>query len=59
MTQHLKHFIEGALTESSDGARLNLINPVDEQVYAIAASGTAEDVGRAVASAHAQLYGCP
>jgi phenylacetaldehyde dehydrogenase len=36
-----------------------LINPVDEQIYATAASGTAEDVGRAVASAHAQLYGGP
>ena len=57
MTQHLKHFIEGAHTESSDDARLNLINPVDEQVYATAASGTADDVGRAVAAAHAQLYG--
>jgi acyl-CoA reductase-like NAD-dependent aldehyde dehydrogenase len=57
MTQQLKHFIEGAHTESTDGARLNLINPVDEQVYATAASGTADDVGRAVAAAHAQLYG--
>lgn len=57
MTQQLQHFIEGAHTESADGARLNLINPVDEQVYATAASGTADDVGRAVAAAHAQLYG--
>lgn len=57
MTQHLKHFIEGALTDSSDDARLDLINPVDEQVYATAASGTAQDVDRAVSAAHAQLYG--
>ena len=57
MTQQLKHFIEGAHTESTDGARLNLINPVDEQVYATAASGTSNDVGRAVEAAHAQLYG--
>lgn len=57
MTQHLKHFIEGAHTESSDDGRLDLINPVDEQVYATAASGTAQDVDRAVAAAHAQLYG--
>ncbi|WP_066262648.1 aldehyde dehydrogenase family protein [Hydrogenophaga flava] len=57
MTQHLKHFIEGAHTESSDDARLDLINPVDEQVYATAASGTAQDVDRAVSAAHAQLVG--
>lgn len=57
MTQHLKHFIEGAHTDSSDDARLDLINPVDEQLYATAASGTAQDVDRAVSAAHAQLYG--
>lgn len=57
MTQHLKHFIEGAHTDSSDDGRLDLINPVDEQVYATAASGTAQDVDRAVAAAHAQLRG--
>lgn len=57
MTQHLKHFIEGALTDSSDDGRLDLINPVDEQVYATAASGTAQDVDRAVSAAHDQLYG--
>lgn len=57
MTQHLKHFIEGAHTESSDDGRLDLINPVDEQVYATAASGTAQDVDRAVSAAHDQLYG--
>ena len=57
MTQHLKHFIEGARTESSDDGRLDLINPVDEQVYATAASGTAQDVDRAVSAAHDQLYG--
>jgi len=36
-----------------------LINPVDEQVYPTAPSGMAEDVGRAVAAAYAQLYGGP
>ena len=57
MSQHFKHFIEGAHTDSSDEGRLDLINPVDEQVVATAASGTPDDVGRAVAAAHAQLYG--
>lgn len=57
MTQHLKHFIEGAHTDSSDDGRLDLINPVNEQVYATAAAGTALDVDRAVSAAHAQLHG--
>ena len=57
MTQHLKHFIEGAHAESSDGARMDLISPVSEQVYATAARGTADDVHRAVAAARAQLDG--
>lgn len=59
MTQHLKHFIEGALADSSDGARMNLISPVNEQVYATAARGTADDVHRAVLAARAQLDGGP
>ncbi|WP_353394462.1 aldehyde dehydrogenase family protein [Hydrogenophaga sp. 5NK40-0174] len=57
MTQHFKHFIEGAHTESSDAGRLELVNPVNEQVYATAASGTAQDVDRAVSAANFQLYG--
>jgi acyl-CoA reductase-like NAD-dependent aldehyde dehydrogenase len=57
MTQHLKHFIDGAPAQASNGARMSLLNPVDEREYATAARGTAEDVQRAVASAHAQLEG--
>ncbi|MDE2150789.1 MAG: aldehyde dehydrogenase family protein [Betaproteobacteria bacterium] len=57
MTKHLQHFIDGESTDSSDGARLNLVNPVDEQVYATAACATAEDADRAVRAAHAQLHG--
>jgi acyl-CoA reductase-like NAD-dependent aldehyde dehydrogenase len=57
MTQHLQHFIEGAHIDASDGARMNLVNPVDEREYATAARGTVEDVRRAVAAAHAQLNG--
>jgi len=57
MTQHLKHFIAGASAEASDGARMPLVNPVDEQPYASAACGTAADVDRAVAAAYAQLEG--
>jgi len=57
MTLHLKHFIEGAQVDSSDKGRMSLVNPVDEKEYATAARGTADDVARAVAAAHAQLKG--
>ncbi len=57
MTQHLKHFIEGAHSDASDGARMGLVSPVDEREYATAARGTVQDVQRAVAAAHHQLRG--
>ncbi|OAB50946.1 aldehyde dehydrogenase family protein [Pseudomonas thivervalensis] len=55
MTEHLKHFIAGASFEASDGRRINLVNPVTEQVYGRCARGTAEDVDRAVGAARNQL----
>ncbi|AXA53619.1 aldehyde dehydrogenase family protein [Pseudomonas thivervalensis] len=55
MTEHLKHFIAGASFEASDGRRINLVNPVTEQVYGSCARGTAEDVDRAVGAARNQL----
>ncbi|MEP6720150.1 MAG: aldehyde dehydrogenase family protein [Variovorax sp.] len=57
MTQQLTHFIEGARAEASDGARMVLTNPVDEQAYGSAARGTAEDVNRAVEAARRQVEG--
>ncbi|ALX34840.1 betaine-aldehyde dehydrogenase [Pandoraea thiooxydans] len=57
MIQHLKHFIEGAFVEASDGGRMSLISPVNEEEFATAARGTSEDVARAVAAAEAQLDG--
>ncbi|WP_431081631.1 aldehyde dehydrogenase family protein [Pseudomonas thivervalensis] len=55
MTEHLKHFIAGASLEASDGRRIDLVNPVTEQVYGSCARGTAEDVDRAVGAARNQL----
>jgi len=55
METSLKHFVEGAAIESSDGARMVLINPVDETSQGSAARGTADDVDRAVKAAHHQL----
>lgn len=57
MTQHLNHFIDGASSEASEGHRIDLINPVTEQVYGSSARGTAADVDRAVKAAHSQLEG--
>lgn len=57
MTQHLNHFIAGALDEGSSGQRIALVNPVTEQMYGSSARGTTADVDRAVAAAHAQLEG--
>lgn len=57
MTQHLKHFIEGAHADASDGARMSLVNPLDEKEYASAARGTAQDVDKAVAAARRQMDG--
>ncbi|WP_260958648.1 aldehyde dehydrogenase family protein [Pseudomonas citri] len=55
MTQHLKHFIEGASFEASDGRRISLVDPVTEQTYGSCARGTSKDVDRAVGAALAQL----
>ncbi|WP_460136856.1 aldehyde dehydrogenase family protein [Pseudomonas sp. S1_E04] len=55
MTEHLNHFIAGATCESSDGRRIDLVNPVTEQVYGSSARGTPADVDRAVSAAYAQL----
>jgi len=57
MTQHLQHFIAGAAAEASDGRRIDLVDPVTEQVYGSSARGTGEDVNRAVKAAHGQLEG--
>lgn len=57
MTQHLQHFIAGAAAEASDGRRIDLVDPVTEQVYGSSARGTVEDVNRAVKAAHGQLEG--
>jgi len=52
---HLKHFIHGSPVDSSEGGRMTLVNPVDEQEYATAARGTSKDVDLAVAAARAQV----
>lgn len=55
MDTTFRHFVDGAEADASDGARMSLVDPVDETPYASAARGTATDVDRAVRAAHHQL----
>ncbi|MEB0108484.1 aldehyde dehydrogenase family protein [Pseudomonas sp. MH9.3] len=55
MGQRLNHFIDGVVSEASEGGRVELVNPVTEQVYGSFARGTVEDVDRAVNAAFEQL----
>ncbi|MGZ9706151.1 aldehyde dehydrogenase family protein [Pseudomonas sp. GNP013] len=55
MGQRLNHFINGVVSEASEGGRVELVNPVTEQVYGSFARGTVEDVDRAVNAAFEQL----
>ncbi|WP_338477480.1 aldehyde dehydrogenase family protein [Pseudomonas trivialis] len=55
MGQRLNHFINGLASEASAGGRVELVNPVTEQVYGSFARGTVEDVDRAVNAAFEQL----
>lgn len=57
MTTQLQHFINGESCPASGGAVTELVNPVNEEVYASAALGTVDDVDRAVRAAQGQLDG--
>ncbi|HTF52888.1 MAG TPA: aldehyde dehydrogenase family protein, partial [Pseudonocardia sp.] len=48
---HLPHHIDGEPTDSASGATFEVLDPVSNQPYAIAAAGNAEDIARAVAAA--------
>jgi aminomuconate-semialdehyde/2-hydroxymuconate-6-semialdehyde dehydrogenase len=47
----IPHVIDGAYTESADGARFDSVDPWTRQPWAKVASGGPEDAGRAVAAA--------
>ncbi len=57
MSQTSQHFIQGCFRDASDGATMDLISPITEQVHGRAARGTAADIDAAVAAARAQLDG--
>ena len=45
------HFIDGRSVRSQDGLTLDVLSPIDGRPFTRIASGSAADVGRAVASA--------
>ncbi len=49
----LRHFIGGEWVDAEDGATFEVLNPLDDSLYAHAARGTGADMGRAVAAAKA------
>jgi aldehyde dehydrogenase (NAD+) len=51
MSNHLKHYIDGAWVAPARSAVIEVINPATEEVYTSIAAGSAEDVNRAVAAA--------
>jgi aminobutyraldehyde dehydrogenase len=53
MTFHDKMFVGGSWTEASGGAKDQILAPATGEAFAEAAHGTAADVDRAVAAAHA------
>ncbi|PVC90122.1 5-carboxymethyl-2-hydroxymuconate semialdehyde dehydrogenase [Streptomyces sp. CS131] len=49
----IRHWIGGALVDAADGRTFHVSDPVSNEVYALAARGTATDVQRAVTAARA------
>ena len=49
----LKHFIAGQWIDSACGATFEVLNPLDDSLYAYAAKGTGDDIINAVAAAKA------
>ena len=49
----LKHFIAGEWVETKGGAVFDVLNPLDDSLYAQAAHGTAEDMQKAIQAAKA------
>ena len=54
----LRHFIGGAWTEADGGAAFEVLNPLDDSLYALAAKGTGGDMRKAVAAARSAFPGC-
>ena len=53
----LQHFIAGAWVDAEGGAVFDVLNPLDDSLYAHAAKGTGGDMRKAVAAAKAAFTG--
>lgn len=53
----VKHFIGGQFVDSADGATFESVTPIDNSLLATVASGSSEDVDRAVRAARAAFDG--
>lgn len=53
----LQHFIGGAWADAASGETFDVLNPLDDTLYARAARGSAEDMNRAVAAAKSAFAG--
>ncbi|HVT54371.1 MAG TPA: aldehyde dehydrogenase family protein [Dongiaceae bacterium] len=53
MSNHLKHYINGAWVDPVKPGTIDVVNPATEEVYTKIAAGSAADVDRAVAAARA------
>ena len=51
LPERIRHYIDGEFVDSIDGATFDVLDPVSNEAYVQAASGSSADVDRAVASA--------
>ncbi|WP_410661368.1 5-carboxymethyl-2-hydroxymuconate semialdehyde dehydrogenase [Amycolatopsis sp. lyj-112] len=49
--ERIRHYIDGELTDSADGATFDVLDPVTNEVYVRAAAGKKADIDRAVVAA--------
>lgn len=53
----LQHFINGEWVDSNSGETFEVLNPLDDSIYAIAAEGTGDDIRSAIAAARVAFTG--
>ncbi|HRN30449.1 MAG TPA: aldehyde dehydrogenase family protein, partial [Terrimesophilobacter sp.] len=51
LPDRIRHYIDGAFVDSVDGTTFDVLDPVSNETYVQAASGSAADIDRAVAAA--------
>src|SRR5690606_15534545 len=51
LPERIRHYIDGAILDSADGATFDVLDPVTNETYIQAAAGSAADIDAAVAAA--------